>query len=533
MQMEKVFTIPDELGQSLEFVREICDSFKLKQSEKNHAMLMAEESLTCVTDHRKGDKLTVSVKKFAGRVRIDMSIEGDRFDPFDSDSPNALLMKSFSFDLKYSHSHGKNRISVSAYRSRHMLIYRLIGAALLALAISMLIKNLCSEDVRQSLNDNIFSVIKDIYMNALNMIIAPLVFFSIASAIAGFQNITDIGRVGAKLLGMYLLTTILCISIGFGVTALIHPYDYAQIGGGASDVSNYTSTGIDTSVKGFLTGIVPDNFFRPFLESDTIGIMFLAFIIGIATLLAGTKAKAFRSFLESGNSVFLKIADIVVKLMPIMIFSYICVAIIPPKTKSTSVGLSSMFAAVLAFVITVVLMVLVYNLLLFFAGGLNPFIFIKKYASYAMKIMVMGSNAAIPLNMQICRELGVSSKIYSFSIPLGATVNMDGMSMYLAVFGLTFAKIYGVEITLPVLLSIAFTIIMLSAGAPAVYGISIICLSVLLGSLGVPVDEAIGQAVGLEVVAGMFRTINNCIGDMVGTLIVASREGLMDKSKYV
>ena len=166
-------------------------------------------------------------------------------------------------------------------------------------------------------------------------------------------------------------------------------------------------------------------------------------------------------------------------------------------------------------------------------GGLNPIKLIKKYAPHALKVIVMGSSsAAIPINMEVCEELGVPSKIYSLTIPLGATINMDGVSMYLAVFGLTFAKIYGIEITLPVLLSMAFTIIMLSAGAPTIYGVSLICLSVLLTSLGVPVDEALGQAVGMEVIAGMFRTVNNSIGDMVGTLITASKEGVLDREKY-
>ena len=308
--MEKVFALPGELGMALEYIKDTCDGFKLKQSEKNHAMLVSEESLTCITDHRTGDELTVSVKKYIGRVRIDMSMKGERFDPFDSDSPNALLMKSFSSDLKYAHSRGINKISVSAYKSRHMFIYRLIGAALLAFAISMLVRSLCSDSVRQVLTDNFFSVIKDVYMNALNMLIAPLVFFSIASSIAGFGNVADIGRVGAKLMGIYIFTTIVCITIGFGITALIRPYDYAEMAKSAGDMSMYTSTKIDTSVKGFVMGIVPTNFLKPFIDSDTIGIMFLAFTIGISTLLVGSKGKAFKSFLESGNSVFMKITDI-------------------------------------------------------------------------------------------------------------------------------------------------------------------------------------------------------------------------------
>ncbi len=192
-----------------------------------------------------------------------------------------------------------------------------------------------------------------------------------------------------------------------------------------------------------------------------------------------------------------------------------------------------MLKAAVAFVITVLIMIIVYNLLLLIMGGLNPIKLIKRYAPQALRVIIMGSSsAAIPINIQVCEQLGVSSSVYSLSIPLGATINMDGVSMYLAVFGLTFAKIYGIEITLPVLLSIAFTIIMLSAGAPTIYGVSLICLSVLLKSLGVPVDAAMGMAVGMEVIAGMFRTINNSIGDMVGTLIVANKEGLLDLEKY-
>ena len=532
--MRKTFNIADETHSCIEYIQESFDSFKIKTSEKNHAILMAEESITSLIKHDKGGNITVNIKKTLGKIKVDLISEGERFDPFeDASDANVLLMKSFGQDLKYVHTRTKNRISISAYRSRHLFIYRLVGSAVLAVLISLLIKNLCSDDTRTYLTDNVFSVIKDLYMNCLNMLIAPLIFFSIASSIAGFGNISDIGRIGARIMGIYLLTTVLCISIGFGVTMLIKPYDYAQIAESTADTSMYTSTQIDTSVKGFLMGIIPSNFLEPFVKSDTIGIMFLAFLMGIATLLSGEKAKPFSNFLEAGNEVFLKITDITVQLMPVMIFGYICVTLVPPKSGTAGPGVSSMISAAIAFIITIVIMIVVYNLLLLFLGRLNPFKFIKKYAPHALKIIVMGSSsAAIPINVKMCEELGVPSKIYSLSIPLGATINMDGVSMYLAVFGLTFAKIYGVEITLPVLLSIAFTIIMLSAGAPTIYGVSIICLSVLLKSLGVPVEEAIGQAVGMEIIAGMFRTVNNSIGDMVGTLITANKEGLLDLKKY-
>ena len=532
--MKNTFELPGGMEDALKFIRQNFESYKLKSSEINRGMLMAEESLTNLVRHGSSGELTLTIVRFLGKIRIDMMMEGERFDPYDDCSDaNVLLMKSFGNDLRYTHTRTKNKISIIAYKSRNLFIYRLVGAGVLAALLSLLIRLVCSDDVRNYLTDNFFSVIKDMYMNCLNMLIGPLVFFSIASSIAGFGNIAEIGRVGARLMGIYFLTTVICISLGFGLTILIKPYDYAAAAQGVEDMSMYTQTTIDTSVKGFLLGIIPSNFVEPFLKADTIGIMFLAFVLGIATIVSGEKAKPFASFLEAGNAVFLKVTDFTVQLMPVMIFAYVCVVLVPTKALSSGGALKSMLAAAVAFVLTVLIMIVVYNLLLFFVGGLNPFKLIKKYAPHALKITAMGSSsAAIPINIEVCRQLGVPSKIFSLSIPLGATINMDGVSMYLAVFGLTFAKIYGIEITLPVLLSMAFTIIMLSAGAPTIYGVSLICLSVLLTSLGVPVDAALGQAVGMEVIAGLFRTINNSIGDMVGTLIVASKEGVLDLEKY-
>ena len=134
--------------------------------------------------------------------------------------------------------------------------------------------------------------------------------------------------------------------------------------------------------------------------------------------------------------------------------------------------------------------------------------------------------------MKLSADLGIDKKVYSLSIPLGATVNTDGTAIYMSVFGLLLARLYGIPMSLPVYFTMAFAIIMLSAGAPPVVGSSIICLTALVRILGLPVDEAIAMVLGLEVFAGLLRTANNAIGDMVGSLIVANQEGLLNKNKY-
>lgn len=142
------------------------------------------------------------------------------------------------------------------------------------------------------------------------------------------------------------------------------------------------------------------------------------------------------------------------------------------------------------------------------------------------------SNASIPINMDACeKKLGIAKNIYSLSIPLGATINMDGTCVHLAVFSLALAKIYGVEISGASMISLVLAIVVLSMGAPGIPGSGLICLSVLLTQLGIPV-EAIGLVMGIDSLAGMFRTMSNCTGDVAVSVIVARLEKLMDIEIY-
>ena len=142
------------------------------------------------------------------------------------------------------------------------------------------------------------------------------------------------------------------------------------------------------------------------------------------------------------------------------------------------------------------------------------------------------SNASIPLNMETCdKKLGVGSKVYSLSIPLGATINMDGTCVMMMVFALALAGVYGVPVSGSSLLMMAFMVVILSMGAPGIPGAGIICLSVLIEHLGVP-TEAIGLVMGIGPLIGMFLCMCNCTGDMVITTIVAKNVGELDIDKY-
>ena len=174
-----------------------------------------------------------------------------------------------------------------------------------------------------------------------------------------------------------------------------------------------------------------------------------------------------------------------------------------------------------------------YILLVIIVGRLDPRPLIAKYFPTMLQVFSMASsNAAIPVNMEVCRKkLGISSKVCGLSIPLGSTLNMDGTCIQMAVFSLALAKVYGVPVSSGNLLLMAITIIILSMGAPGMPGAGIICLSVLLEQLGVP-TEAVGLIMGIGPLLGMFLSMSNCVGDMVVTTIVAKTSGEMDMDIY-
>ena len=529
--MKKVFS-KTQVAEILAFITENTRKHKLKKNEENRAILMSEETLITMLEHTTEDELSVNISYLQGNLKIRLTARGEAFDPLaanPSDPMRAALMQSFSRDIRVRNLKGTNVITITAYKSRYLLLYKLVAAGVLSLVISFLLKAVCSPQACKWIASEIMNTGKTMFMNCLNMLVPPLVFFSIASAIVGFGDTSQLGRIGGKLLGIYGTTTVCATTFGFLMVEMIKPYKYGSM---ALSAVNTAEAGVDISFKESLIKIIPENFIKAFLDADTIQIIFLAIIIGLGVTIVGAKAKVFQGFITAGNEVFLKITNTLVGFMPLLIFCIIGEAILGGGSGGNRTG-RPIVMGIAAYLLTIVVMVVFYHLLLRFLGRLKPYAFTKKYMPNVLQIVGTGStSAAIPLNMKLAAELGIDKKVYSLSIPLGATVNTDGTAIYMSVFGLLLARLYGIPMSLPVYFTMAFAIIMLSAGAPPVVGSSIICLTALVRILGLPVDEAIAMVLGLEVFAGLLRTANNAVGDMVGSLIVARQEGLLNTDKY-
>ncbi len=367
------------------------------------------------------------------------------------------------------------------------------------------------------------------FINALNIIVGPVVFFSIATCISQFSDLSELGRIGAKIMGLYILTSLIAILIGFGAFFIIDPGTpgmalSSSIGAKAVDVATTNISLLDTIV-----GIVPSNLLKPFVESQTLQIIFLAILCGTSIGAIGKYSKILTDIFEACNSLFLTITTLIAKMIPVAVFAAMIIMIV----ESGHTAILSVLGMCLTFILGIITMMITYMLILALLGRLNPFTFFKKnLPGMLTSFSLASSNAAMPTNMNICEHsLGISPKVFSFSIPLGATINMDGGSIHLAINALFFAKLYGIEISTSSLVAIAFTIIMLSMGTPGVPGAQFVSLSVLFAQLGIP-PEALGLIMGVDSILDMIRTTSNTTGDMVVTTTVASQEHLIDLEIY-
>ncbi|MCR4705930.1 MAG: dicarboxylate/amino acid:cation symporter [Lachnospiraceae bacterium] len=533
----------NEVGNAAEFIRQCLRTFN-PQRNTAKTTLIALEAIESLIAHKRGTgKLWVSVQKLFGRTTIELSAPGNEYHLLDNiksaelqaeevgkearDDLRFIMLRSIAGDLKYRHKDGYNFIRLTLYKYRRLFLYKTLVAFFSSIGIALLLSAFAPESFNQGLNDYVLSPVKTIYLNTLRLIIAPVVFFSIVTCVGGFSNLRELGRIGSKTILMYVLTTIVAVLIGIGAFYLFEPgaaLPAQEIAAAAS-----TAPTADLSVMEILIGMAPSNFISPFLNDNMPQLIFLALLCGIATGLIGKYSAVLISLFDAFNELFMKIAAIIIRFMPIAIFCSMASMVLSTGGKT----ILSILGMTATFIFGLSCMMVFYMILMIVVGRLDPRRLFQKYAPTMMQIFSIGSsNAAIPFNMDVCqKKLGISSKICSLSIPLGSTINMHGTCIMLSVFSLTLAKIYGAPVSTSHLVTLAVLIVLLSMGAPGIPGAMVICLSVLLEQLHVP-TEAVGLVMGIGPLVGMFLCMSNCLGDVVVSAIIAKKAGEMDMSIY-
>ena len=489
----------------------------------------------------------VAVRKASGGVVLRIVSEGTAYDPledldlptlldsdppktddFDTPLPRDQLLKALRNSLSYYRRNQRNEVEYVVRKGQSQTLKLVTLAFCLAIVAGLMLRYWGGDTLRTVTADYLLTPLRTMFLNALKMIVVPVVFFAISSSVASVSDIREYGRVGMKVLLFYTMTSFLAIGVGLLV------YEIVQPGSGVTpDVGSYVYSAETTelSILDSIVNIVPTSFVGAFTNMEMLQIIFLAILTGAAATLLdnGGDRQRVSDFLGLMNRLFLKIASIVMKAIPLVTFCAMTLLVL----DMDGAMILALLKLVLSMGLGAVCMFVVYSLLLLLSLRRNPAKFFKKcIPNFISFITFCSTSAVMPQSLETCRkELGISPKISSFSMPLGSTINMDGACVYLTISILFLAAVYQVPITAGMLVQLAFTILILSMGAPPIAGAGFICLSILVQQVGIPL-ESLGILMGIDQIMSMCRTLVNGTGDFVGTASVAKSENLMDLSVF-
>ena len=375
--------------------------------------------------------------------------------------------------------------------------------------------------------NGILYVVGNGFIRLMQMLVIPLVMCSLICGTMSIGDTKTLGKVGVKTLLFYVATTALAISIALGVGLAIQP-------GIGLNIKAVESTDVtiseNISLSDTLLNIIPKNVFASMAEGDMLPIIVFSVFIGIMLAKLGKKATTVSNFFSEFNDIMMQMTITVMEAAPIGVFCMIA------KTFAT-IGFDA-FIPMLKYMFCVIFALAlqcfgVYQILLFIFTRLNPLIFIKKFFPVMQfAFSTSTSNATIPLSIEtLKKKIGVSRRISSFTVPLGATINMDGTSIMQGVAVVFIAEAYGMELTPTMLGTVIITATLASIGTAGVPGVGLVTLAMVLTSVGLP-TEGIALIMGIDRILDMLRTAVNVTGDAVCTTVVANQEGLLDKEVF-
>ncbi len=364
----------------------------------------------------------------------------------------------------------------------------------------------------------IIDPIGKIFLTLLKMLIVPLVFSSLVVGAASIGDPRDLGRIGIKTIFFYLATTAVAITIGLLLGNFLQPGVGMAIGEGVAFKAPEAP-----SIKNVIMGIFPANPLKAAVDGNMLQIIVFALFLGVSAVLAGEKGKPFINFFDSLAETMYKLTGIVMKIAPYGVFALIAVTV-----SKYGMSVLAPFAKVIlaVYVGCALQIILVYSGLIAVFVKKSPFWFLKGIREAGLTAFVTrSSSATLPITMRNTQEnLGISEKVSSFVLPLGATINMDGTALYQGVCALFVAQAYGLSLGMGAQLSIILTATLASIGTAGVPGAGLIMLTLVLTAVGLPL-EGVALVAGIDAVLDMARTAVNVIGDSCVATVVASTEG--------
>ena len=376
--------------------------------------------------------------------------------------------------------------------------------------------------------EGIFYTIGQVFIRLMQMLVVPLVFFSIADGCRNLGDTETLGKVGVRIVLFYICTTALAIFLSLMLARIIGPGKGMNMSLGANEFE--VDGGEEFSLSKTILNFVPTNPIGALANGEMIQIIIFAVIVGLLIASMEDRLITLGNVVTEMNDLMMGMTMWVMKLAPIGVF-FLISRTFASLGYDVIISMLSYMATVLGGLL--VQLILVYMVLLTVFTRVNPVNFLKKFAPVmTFAFSTASSNATVPVNIKTLEEMGVDRKISSFTIPLGATINMDGTAIMQGVAVVFIANAYNIDLTAADFATVILTATIASVGTAGIPSVGLITLSMVLQSVGLPV-EGIAMIMGIDRILDMARSAINISGDATGTIIVANSVGSFNKEKYI
>lgn len=364
-----------------------------------------------------------------------------------------------------------------------------------------------------------------LFLNAIKMLIVPLVFISLVAGITAMSDSAKLGRISVKTIAIYLITTAFAVSIGLAFGTLFSPGEgMRMVASGSAEAKQAPS------LVQILVGLVPTNPVTAFAEGNILQIIVFAIALGVSMNLVGEKAAPAIRLFDSLAEVLYKLTDLVMRFAPIGVFALIA-GVVASHGIEVLLPLAGVIGVI--YLASIAHMLLVYGSLIGGLARLSPLRFFRGIApALAVAFSTSSSSGTLPVSIECARKnLGVSQGVAGFVLPVGATINMDGTAIYQGVLALFIAQAFGIDLSAGQYLMIILTATLASVGTAGIPGAGLIMLGLVLSSVGLPL-EGVALIAGIDRILDMARTTVNVTGDLMTTTLVARSENELDRDVY-
>ncbi len=409
--------------------------------------------------------------------------------------------------------------------SEKNLTYRIIMAMICGMVLGLTLNYIKSPEVEYYVVNNGLDILAKIFISSLKMLVVPLVFCSLVCGVANLENINKLGTLGFKTFLLYVSTTIIALSLAIIISLILKP------GVGFNLPTDVIFVSQDApSFSEVIINIFPSNPFKSAAEGNMLQIIFFALLFGVGLSQSCSKTRELINIFEQLNTTIMNIINLLMKFAPLGVFALLA-KVFSSQGSEAIIPLLNYF--ILVSFVLVLHAFITFSFLLKFAANLSPIIFLRKFRSVIIfGFSTASSNATLPITMKaVTQKMGVKQSIAGFTLPLGATINMDGTAIMQGVATVFISQAYNIDISLFGFLQVVLTATLASIGTAGVPGVGLITLALVLKQVGLPV-EGIGLIIGVDRLLDMIRTSVNICGDAVVSCVVAKWEDQIDSLVY-